>query len=69
MDNAQPARPLSSDQPERQLTTDVTPSPQGGWVAVVNLGEGATVSKWFDDEQEAQHYEEALLEWLAQRSA
>lgn len=50
------------------LAARVVAAPQGGWVAVLDLGDGATLSKWFPSEGEARRYPHELAEWLNRRS-
>ena len=47
--------------------TSVEAEPDGRWLAVVNLGDGASVSKLFDSRFEALHYGDELAAWLATR--
>jgi len=68
MDNERSPGRLSSDREQRPLSAAVAQSSEGGWVAVVHLGEGATVSKWFEHEQDAYGYEDELSKWLAERA-
>jgi hypothetical protein len=49
------------------FTTAVEPSPDGRWLAVVNLGDGASATKVCDDQAEAARYGEELLRWLGRR--
>ena len=49
------------------FTTSVEPSPDGRWLAVVNLGDGASATKVCDDEAEAARYGEELIRWLGRR--
>jgi hypothetical protein len=56
-----------ADSPEQQFTTSVEAKADGQWLAVVNLGEGASVCKLFDNEVDALHYGEELSAWLASR--
>ena len=49
------------------FTTSVEPSPDGRWLAVVNLGDGASATKVCDDQDEATRYGEELLRWLGRR--
>jgi hypothetical protein len=49
------------------FTTSVEPAPDGRWLAVVNLGDGASATKVCDDQAEAAKYGEELLRWLGRR--
>ena len=49
------------------FTTSVEPSPDGRWLAVVNLGDGASATKVCDDQAEAARYGEELIRWLGRR--
>jgi hypothetical protein len=49
------------------FTTSVEPHPDGRWVAVVNLGDGASATKVCDNEAEAARYGDELLKWLGRR--
>jgi hypothetical protein len=44
--------------------TSVTHGSHGGWVTTIDLGEGASVSRWFPEEQDAHRYPQELAEWL-----
>jgi hypothetical protein len=46
------------------FSAHVTAHPGGGWITVVVLGDGASVSKWFPAEAEARHYPDELIAWL-----
>ena len=59
-------RDCETDDPE-PFTTSVEPSPDGRWLAVVNLGDGASATKVCDDQAEAARYGEELLRWLGRR--
>ena len=49
----------------RPFSASVRPNLDGGWLAEVNLGDGATLTKWFPSEAEASRYPEELVEWLS----
>ena len=49
------------------FTTSVEPSPDGRWLAVVNLGDGASATKVCEDKAEAARYGQELLRWLGSR--
>jgi len=51
----------------RSFTTKVERDEAGNWLAVVTLGDGASVSKVFDTERDADHYGDELAEWLSAR--
>ena len=38
-----------------------------GWVTIIDLGKGATLSKWFPDEEHARRYPVELMSWLSRR--
>ena len=60
----------TSDAPDQPpFTTSVEAHPDGRWVAVVNLGDGASATKVCDDKAEASRYGEELLRWLGRRRA
>lgn len=50
-----------------QFKTSVEAKADGRWLAVVSLGDGASVSKLFDSRFEALHYGDELADWLATR--
>jgi hypothetical protein len=50
-----------------RLTASITPAPNGHWVARIDLGAGASVSRVFPDEEQARRYPEELEAWLSQR--
>jgi hypothetical protein len=58
-----PARTAS----ERSFSTKVERDEAGHWLAVVTLGDGASVSKVFDTERDADHYGDELADWLSAR--
>jgi hypothetical protein len=45
----------------------VDPHPDGGWLAVVGLGDGASVTKWFAHREGADAYGDELADWLERR--
>jgi hypothetical protein len=49
------------------FTTSVSAHPAGGWATVINLGDGATLTKVFPTEPEAEQYGDELADWLANR--
>ena len=46
------------------FTTTVALTPRGEWVTTVDLGDGISMSKLFDDEDEACRYAIKMTEWL-----
>jgi hypothetical protein len=38
-----------------------------GWVAEVELGDGASMTKWFSEKRAAERYPRELADWLTQR--
>ena len=65
---APPDRNRDPDADETEpFTTSVEPAPDGRWLAVVNLGDGASATKVCDDRDEAARYGEELLRWLGRR--
>ena len=59
--------PLKSVQPETTnagFSASVQPNRDGGWLTVVNLGEGASLTKWFASQDEARRYPDELAKWL-----
>jgi hypothetical protein len=54
---------------QEQFKTSVEAKADGQWLAVVNLGDGASVSKLFDTRFEALHYGDELAAWLATRGS
>lgn len=54
---------------QQQFKTSVEAKADGRWLAVVNLGDGASVSKLFDSRFEALHYGDELAAWLATRGS
>lgn len=47
------------------FSSSVRPNLDGGWLTVVNLGDGASLTKWFPSQDEARRYPNELAEWLA----
>jgi hypothetical protein len=56
---------LSQAEIRARLRATVRPGARGGWVATIELGEGASLSRWFEDETAASHYPDELAQWLA----
>ena len=67
MPGPSPGRSNRADSRQTQFTTFVEAKDDGQWLAVVHLGEGATVCKLFDTEVDAHHYGDELAAWLASR--
>jgi len=67
MDRQQRHSRMCSENQPRPFSTTVSAHPGGGWATVVNLGDGATLTKVFDNEREALRYGDELADWLAQR--
>jgi hypothetical protein len=55
--------------PVRPFTTSVTKAADGVWVTIVDFGAGATLTRLFDNEQDAGAYGRKLAAWLATRPA
>jgi hypothetical protein len=53
----------------RAFTTSVAMTADGVWVAIVDFGVGATLTRLFDNEQDAGAYGGKLAVWLATRPA
>jgi hypothetical protein len=65
MIHEQPQHPVSAKVTVRPFSHSVTVHPDGGWLIVVDLSEGVTLSKWFPHEQDAYCYAEQLAAWLS----
>jgi hypothetical protein len=48
------------------FSASIRPNHDGGWLAVVHLGDGASLTKWFSSQDEAKRYPDELAAWLAQ---
>jgi hypothetical protein len=59
--------PPSSVETPRPFNTAIAENPDGGWVAVVSMGDGASVTKWFQTREDAEGYGDELAAWLDQR--
>ena len=68
MDDEHNGPQLSSAPASAPLKGTVAPHPDGGWVALISLGDGASMTKWFADRDQAEGYEAELAEWLASRA-
>ena len=64
MANEHPAKPVQSDTTPTTLSASVQPNRDGGWLTVVNLGDGASLTKWFASQDEAKQYPDELAAWL-----
>jgi hypothetical protein len=60
---------MSSAGIQQELSASVTENPDGGWITRVELGDGASLSKWFDDQTDARSYADELAAWLATRAS
>jgi hypothetical protein len=58
---------ISSTGERTRLIAHVDPHPDGGWLAVVGLGDGASVTKWFAHREGADAYGDELAAWLERR--
>ena len=45
--------PVQPDTTTPAFSASVRPNLDGGWLAVVNLGDGASLTKWFASQDEA----------------
>jgi hypothetical protein len=45
------------------FAVSIEPLPEG-WLVVITLGEGASMSKWFEAKEDALRYPEELADWL-----
>ena len=54
----------AATQPPTTFSTSVAPTRRGEWVTVVDLGDGMTLSKLFDREDDARRYGDELAGWL-----
>jgi hypothetical protein len=64
-----PARVPADEPSTRLFTTSVTMTADGVWAAIVDFGVGATLTRLFDNEQDAGAYGGTLMVWLATRPA
>ena len=58
-----------ADSTPTQFATSVEARADGQWLAVVSLGEGASVCKLFDSELDARQYGDELAAWLVSRAS
>ena len=66
MANEHTTGPLQPDTTPPAFSASVRPNLDGGWLTVVNLGDGASLTKWFQSQDEANSYPNELANWLAQ---
>jgi hypothetical protein len=66
MANEHPRAPAQSEMTQCGFSASVEPNQDGGWLTVVNLGDGASLTKWFASQDEAQRYPDELAAWLQQ---
>ena len=64
MRDGHPATPAQSDLTHPSFSASVEPNRDGGWLTVVNLGDGASLTKWFPSQDEARRYPDELAAWL-----
>ena len=65
MANEHPTRPIESKPTTPAFSASIRPNGDGGWLTEVNLGDGASLTKWFSSQDEAKRYPGELAEWLA----
>ena len=65
MASEHPTRPVESGTTTPEFSASIHPNRDGGWLTVVNLGDGASLTKWFPSQDEATRYPGELAEWLA----
>jgi len=64
-----PATVRAYEPSTRPFTTSVTMAADGVWVTIVYFRVGATLTRLFDNEQDAGAYGGKLMVWLATRPA
>ena len=64
MANEHSTRSTQSDTTTPAFSASVRPNRDGGWLTVVNLGDGTSLTKWFSSQDEARRYPDELAEWL-----
>ena len=64
MANEHPAKSVQSHATPATFSASVQPNRDGGWLTVVNLGDGASLTKWFANQDEATRYPDELAAWL-----
>ena len=67
MANEHANRSVQSQTTTPGFSASVEPNRDGGWLTVVNLGDGASLTKWFPSQDEAKRYPDELAEWLTRR--
>jgi hypothetical protein len=68
MANEHATRSVQSQTTPLGFSASVEPNRDGGWLTVVNLGDGASLTKWFASQDEARKYPDELAAWLTRRS-
>ena len=66
MANEHATGPVQPETTPHAFSASVRPNRDGGWLTVVNLGDGASLTKWFPSQDEANRYPEELSNWLTQ---
>jgi hypothetical protein len=66
MGNEHPPNQAQSGMTQPSFSCSVEPNRDGGWLTVVNLGDGASLTKWFPSKDEARKYPDELAAWLSQ---
>ena len=66
MRNEHPPKSAQSLTTPAAFSSSVQPNRDGGWLTVVNLGDGASLTKWFSSKDEAKRYPDELAAWLTQ---
>jgi hypothetical protein len=66
MRNEHPPKSVQSLTTQATFSSSVQPNRDGGWLTVVNLGDGASLTKWFASKDEANRYPDELAAWLTQ---
>jgi hypothetical protein len=61
--------PSSAPAQAEPFAASIGPDADGGWLTVVLLHDGASVSKWFEDEDAARRYPIELAAWLQRKRA
>jgi hypothetical protein len=64
MANEHPPKSVQPETTSARFSASVQPNHDGGWLIVVNLGEGASLTKWFASQDEARRYPDELAKWL-----
>ena len=66
MASEHPAKSAQSQTTPVAFSASVQANRDGGWLTVVNLGDGASLTKWFASKDEAKRYPDELAAWLTQ---